>query len=142
MVISKRVEFSASHICRSARLTDAENERVYGPAANPLGHGHNYVVDVAVEGEPDPVTGMILDLKRLREILEDKVLNVYDHRLLNREVEPFDTVVPTVENIAIDIWNRVAPHISGRAQLYSVRVYETSELSVEYRGSTGAGEEE
>ena len=67
MVISKKVEFSASHICRSPQLTDAENERVYGPAANPLGHGHNYVVEVAIEGEPDPVTGMILDLKRLRK---------------------------------------------------------------------------
>jgi 6-pyruvoyltetrahydropterin/6-carboxytetrahydropterin synthase len=138
MVISKRVEFSASHICRSPKLSDAENERVYGPAANPHGHGHNYVVEVAVEGEPDPVTGMILDLKRLKEILDDKVLEVYDHRLLNREVSPFDRVVPTVENIAIDIWNRVAPSITlinaGRAKLYAVRVYETSELSVEYRG--------
>jgi 6-pyruvoyltetrahydropterin/6-carboxytetrahydropterin synthase len=137
MVISKRVEFSASHICRSPKLSDAENERVYGPAANPHGHGHNYVVEVAVEGEPDPVTGMILDLKRLKEIL-DEVLEVYDHRLLNREVSPFDHVVPTVENIAIDIWNRVAPSITlinaGRAKLYAVRVYETSELSVEYRG--------
>jgi len=134
MVISKKVEFSASHVCRSAQLTDAENERVYGAAANPLGHGHNYVVEVAVEGNPDPVTGIILDLKRLREILEDKVLNVYDHRMLNCEVEPFDHVVPTVENIAIDIWNRVAPYIDGRARLHSVRVHETSELSVEYRG--------
>jgi 6-pyruvoyltetrahydropterin/6-carboxytetrahydropterin synthase len=134
MVISKKVEFSASHICRSAQLTDAENERVYGAAANPLGHGHNYVVEVAIEGEPDPVTGMILDLKRLREILEDKVLNIYDHRLLNREVEPFDRVVPTVENIAIDIWNRIVPYIKGRARLYSVKVHETNELSVEYRG--------
>jgi 6-pyruvoyltetrahydropterin/6-carboxytetrahydropterin synthase len=134
MVISKRVEFSASHICRSPALTDAENERVYGPAANPLGHGHNYVVEVAVEGEPDPVTGMILDLKRLKEILDEKVLDVYDHRLLNREVSPFDHVVPTVENIAIDIWNRIAPCINGRARLNAVRVYETSDLSVEYRG--------
>jgi 6-pyruvoyltetrahydropterin/6-carboxytetrahydropterin synthase len=134
MVISKKVEFSASHICRSAQLTDAENDRVYGAAANPLGHGHNYVVEVAIEGEPDPVTGMILDLKRLREILEDKVLTVYDHRLLNREVELFDKVVPTVENIAIDIWNRVAPCISGGAKLYSVKVHETNELSVEYKG--------
>src|SRR3984885_15205806 len=138
MVISKRVEFSASHICRSSQLTDSENERVYGPAANPLGHGHNYVVEVAVEGDPDPVTGMILDLKRLKEILDDKVLEVYDHRLLNREVSPFDHVVPTVENIAIDIWNRIGPSITlinaGRARLYAVRVYETSELSVEYRG--------
>jgi 6-pyruvoyltetrahydropterin/6-carboxytetrahydropterin synthase len=134
MLISKKVEFSASHICRSSQLTDAENDRVYGAAANPLGHGHNYVVEVAIEGEPNPVTGMILDLKRLREILDDKVLTVYDHRLLNREVEPFDKLVPTVENIAIDIWNRVEPCIRGGARLYSVKVHETNELSVEYRG--------
>lgn len=134
MVISKKVEFSASHVCRSPALNDAENERIYGGASNPLGHGHNYVVEVAIEGEPDPVTGMILDLKRLREILDERVVEVYDHRLLNREVAPFDTVVPTVENIAVDIWNRLAPCIQGRARLYSVRVHETAELSVEYRG--------
>jgi 6-pyruvoyltetrahydropterin/6-carboxytetrahydropterin synthase len=139
MVISKKVEFSASHICRSPQLTDAENERVYGPAANPYGHGHNYIVEVAVEGEPDPVTGMILDLKRLKEILDEKVLAVYDHRLLNLEVSPFDRVVPTLENIAIDIWNRLLPSIGGpavrnQAKLHAVRVHETDELSVEYRG--------
>jgi 6-pyruvoyltetrahydropterin/6-carboxytetrahydropterin synthase len=136
MIISKQVEFSASHICRSPQLSDAENERVYGAAANPLSHGHNYVVEVAIEGVPEPVTGMILDLKHLKTILEAKVLDIYDHRLLNREVEPFDRVVPTVENIAIDIWNRLEQHIdsTGRARLYSVRVHETSELFVEYRG--------
>ena len=134
MLISKKMEFSASHVCRSPQLTDAENDRVYGLAANPLGHGHNYVVEVAIEGEPDPVTGMILDLKRLKEILEDRVLEVYDHRMLNSEVEPFARVVPTVENIAVDIWNRLDPYIGGRARLHSIRVHETSELSVEYRG--------
>lgn len=136
MIISKKVEFSASHICRSPALSDEDNLRVYGAAANALGHGHNYVVEVAIAGEPDPVTGMILDLKRLKEILEEKVLDVYDHRLLNREVEPFGRIVPTVENIAIDIWNRLAAGIddSGRARLYSVRVHETNELFVEYRG--------
>ena len=136
MIISKKVEFSASHICRSPVLSDEDNFRVYGAAANPLGHGHNYVVEVAIVGEPDPVTGMILDLKRLKEILEVKVLDVYDHRLLNREVEPFDRIVPTVENIAIDIWNRLVAKIddTGRARLYSVRVHETNELFVEYRG--------
>lgn len=128
------MEFSASHICRSAALSDEENLRVYGAASNPLGHGHNYIVDVAIEGEPDPVTGMILDLKKLKDILEDRVLRVYDHRLLNREVEPFDRVVPTVENIAIDIWKRIERFIPGAAKLYSVRVEETSELWVEYRG--------
>ncbi len=134
MVISKKVEFAASHVCRSPRLSDVENERIYGPAANPHGHGHNYVVEVAVEGEPDPVTGMILNLRQLRDILEDRVLSVYDHRLLNREVAPFDTIVPTVENIAVDIWNRVAPCIAEPARLYSVKVHETDELCVEYRG--------
>jgi len=136
MIISKKVEFSASHICRSPHLSAAENERVYGAAANPLGHGHNYVVEVAIEGRPDPVTGMILDLKRLKDILEEKVLSVYDHRLLNREVPPFYHTVPTVENIAIDIWDRIEPaiHTTGSARLYSVRVHETSELCAEYRG--------
>jgi 6-pyruvoyltetrahydropterin/6-carboxytetrahydropterin synthase len=131
MLISKKVEFSASHVCRSPQLDDGENQRVYGAAANPLGHGHNYVVEVAIEGEPDPVTGMILDLKHLKDILEDRVLSVYDHRLLNQEVEPFDRIVPTVENIAIDIWNRIEPHIAQgmdqQPKLYSVRVHETSE---------------
>lgn len=136
MIISKKVEFSASHICRSPQLSDEENERVYGAASNPLGHGHNYIVEVAIEGEPEPVTGMILDLKNLKDILEAKVLSVYDHRLLNREVEPFDRIVPTVENMAIDIWKRLEPHIdvTGRARLFSVRVHETNELFVEYRG--------
>ncbi len=134
MIISKRVEFSASHICRSPQLSQEENLRIYGAASNPLGHGHNYIVDVAIEGTPDPITGMILDLKRLKDILEEKVLSVYDHRLLNREVEPFDRIVPTVENIAIDIWNRLHASIPGSAKLYSVRVEETSELWVEFRG--------
>jgi 6-pyruvoyltetrahydropterin/6-carboxytetrahydropterin synthase len=76
---------------------------------------------------------MILDLKRLKEILEERVLRVYDHRLLNREVAPFDRIVPTVENIAIDIWNRLESKIEG-AKLHSVRVYETDDLFAEYRG--------
>ena len=136
MIISKKVEFSASHVCRSPELSDEENFRVYGAASNPLGHGHNYVVEVAIAGEPDPVTGMILDLKRLKEILEVRVLDVYDHRLLNREVQLFGRMVPTVENIAIDIWNRLVARIddTGRARLHSVRVHETNELFVEYRG--------
>ena len=136
MIISKQVEFSASHICRSALLSDAENERVYGAAANPLSHGHNYLVDVAIKGTPDPVTGMILDLKLLKEILEAKVLHVYDHRLINREVDSFASAdrVPTVENIAVDIWNRLVGEIPQPATLKSVRVHETRELFAEYRG--------
>ncbi|HVW09610.1 MAG TPA: 6-carboxytetrahydropterin synthase [Bryobacteraceae bacterium] len=136
MIISKKVEFSASHICRSPRLSEEENRRIYGAAANPQSHGHNYIVEVAIEGEPDPVTGMILDLKRLKDLLEERVLAVYDHRLLNREVAAFEDKVPTVENIAIDIWERIEKDIdaTGRARLYSVRVHETEDLAVEYRG--------
>lgn len=136
MIISKKVEFSASHICRSPQLSEEENRRIYGAAANPQSHGHNYVVEVAIEGEPDPVTGMILDLKRLKDLLEERVLSVYDHRLLNREVAAFENQVPTVENIAVDIWSRIEKDIdaTGRARLYSVRVQETDDLAVEYRG--------
>lgn len=136
MLISKKVEFSASHICRSPQLSDEENQRIYGAACNPHSHGHNYIVVVAIEGTPDPVTGMIMDLKDLKEILEDRVLDVYDHRLLNAEVKPFDAVVPTVENIAIDIWGRLEAEINAheRATLHSVTVHETNDLFVEYRG--------
>jgi 6-pyruvoyltetrahydropterin/6-carboxytetrahydropterin synthase len=136
LIISKKVEFSASHICRSPQLSEEENQRIYGAAANPRSHGHNYVVEVAIEGEPDPVTGMILDLKRLKDLLEERVLSIYDHRLLNVEVAAFGNKVPTVENIAIDIWSRIENEIdaTGRARLYSVVVRETDDLAVEYRG--------
>jgi 6-pyruvoyltetrahydropterin/6-carboxytetrahydropterin synthase len=133
VIISKKVEFAASHICRSPRLSEEENLRVYGPASNPQGHGHNYIVEVAIEGEPDPVTGMILDLKKLKDVMEERVLSVYDHRLLNREVPSFSDTVPTVENIAIDIWNRMAGQVAP-GRLHSVRVHETTELYAEYRG--------
>ena len=135
MIISKKVEFAASHICRSPRLSDVENERVYGLASNPQGHGHNYVVEVAIKGDPDPVTGMILDLKKLKDVIEERVMSVYDHRLLNREVDSFAETVPTVENIAIDIWKRMEGRVAP-GRLYSVRVHETAELYAEYRGET------
>ena len=135
MLITKRVEFSASHVCRNPQLSDEENNRIFGAAANPYGHGHNYVLDVTLEGEPDPVTGMVLDLKELKEILQREVLDPFDHRFLNKEVPPFDRVIPTAENIAIEIWKRLAKAIpSESAKLYSVRLHETSDLYVEYFG--------
>jgi 6-pyruvoyltetrahydropterin/6-carboxytetrahydropterin synthase len=135
VLITKRVEFSASHVCRNQKLSDEENTRLFGAAANPYGHGHNYILDVTLEGEPDSVTGMILDLKELKVILEERVLNPFDHRFLNHEVAPFDKIVPTAENIAIEIWNRLASAIpSGPARLHGVRLYETPDLYVEYFG--------
>jgi 6-pyruvoyltetrahydropterin/6-carboxytetrahydropterin synthase len=135
VLITKRVEFSASHVCRNKQLTDEENLRIFGAAANPHGHGHNYILDVTLEGEPDRTTGMVLDLKELKEILEREVLEPMDHRFLNYEVPPFDRVIPTVENMAMEIWKRLAKAIPfGPAKLHSVRLYETSDLYVEYFG--------
>jgi 6-pyruvoyltetrahydropterin/6-carboxytetrahydropterin synthase len=135
MVITRRVEFSASHVCHNPALSAEENRELYGAAANPHGHGHNYVVEVSLRGDPDPVTGMVLDLKLLKEILNREVVDPYDHRFLNHEVPPFDRVVPTTENIARDIWDRLQPHLDGdRHKLHAVRVYETSDLYVDYQG--------
>ena len=135
MVITRKIEFSSSHICRRPELSAEENEQLYGPAANPHGHGHNYVLEVSLEGTPDPVTGMVLDLKELKEILVQQVVQPYDHRFLNYEVPPFDRVVPTTENIARDIWQRLEPHLTnGGKRLQSVRVYETPDLYVDYNG--------
>lgn len=137
MVITRKIEFSASHICRSPLLSDEENQRLFGLAANPRGHGHNYVVEVSLEGEPDPVTGMVLDLKELKEILTREIVEPYDHRFLNFEVPPFDRQVPTTENIARDIWRRLEPRLNvGQKKLHAVRVYETPDLYVDYFGET------
>jgi 6-pyruvoyltetrahydropterin/6-carboxytetrahydropterin synthase len=136
MLITRKVEFSASHICRNPELSDDENRRLYGPGANPHGHGHNYVVEVSVAGEPDPVTGMVMDLKELKDILNREVVDVYDHRFLNYEVPPFFKLVPTTENIALDIWNRLEERIStGSRRLDRVRVYENAGMFVDYCGA-------
>src|SRR5438874_6677201 len=129
MFITRKIEFSASHVCSNPVLPEEENRRLFGDAANPYGHGHNYVVEVTVEGDPDPVTGMVLDLKELKEILNREIVAPFDHRFLNKEVTPFDRIVPTVENIAIEIWNRIHPSLAATtAKLHSVRVYETPDL--------------
>jgi 6-pyruvoyltetrahydropterin/6-carboxytetrahydropterin synthase len=137
MLITRRVEFSASHVCHSPGLSDQENRALYGDSANPHGHGHNYAVEVSLEGRPNAVTGMVFDLKRLKEVLNREVVGPMDHRFLNYEVPPFDRVVPTTENLAIEIWKRLAPHLnSPAARLHSIRVYETEDLYVEYFGES------
>lgn len=135
MFITRKAEFSASHVCRNPELSEEENRALYGPAANPHGHGHNYVVEVTVEGLPDPVTGMVRDLKEVKDIINSEVIDPFDHRFLNREVPPFDRLIPTAENIAVEIWRRLdAPLSRGGTRLHAVRLHETSDLSVEYRG--------
>jgi 6-pyruvoyltetrahydropterin/6-carboxytetrahydropterin synthase len=131
MLITRRIEFSSSHFCRNPGWSDAENERVYGTAANPHGHGHNYIAEVTLSGDPDPVTGMVMDLKILKDILNREIVEPFDHRHLNFEVPPFDQVVPTPENIAVEMWRRLHPVIPG---LHTIRLYETADLFVEYAG--------
>ena len=136
MLITRRVEFSASHVCSSPGLSAEENAALYGPAANPHGHGHNYALEVTLEGEPDPGTGMVFDLKRLKDILNREVVGPMDHRFLNYEVSPFDRLVPTAENIAGEIWRRLRPHFSLEGpRLRNIRLYETDDLFVDYSGA-------
>ncbi len=135
MLITRRVEFSASHVCRRPDLSEEENRALYGEAANPHGHGHNWVVEVTLEGRPDPVTGLVFDLKALKQILHREVVEPMDHRFLNYEVPPFDTLVPTAENLAREIWRRVEPHLRApNHRLYAVRVYETEDYYVDCFG--------
>lgn len=136
MLITRRVEFSSSHICRNPLLSEEENQRLYGPAANANGHGHNYVLEVTLAGEVDPVTGMIYDLKDLKDVMMEEVVDPMDHRHLNYEVPPFDKIIPTTENLAVEIWNRLDKRFqNGPARLHTVRLFETEDTCIEYQGA-------
>lgn len=132
MLITRREEFSASHACLNPALGPEENRALYGEDSNPNGHGHNYVVEVSIEGDPDPVSGMVFDLKRLKAVILRQVIEPFDHRFLNREVAPFDRVAPTTENIAREIWRRLEPELAAeKVRLHRVRLYETEDLYVD-----------
>jgi 6-pyruvoyltetrahydropterin/6-carboxytetrahydropterin synthase len=139
MLLTRKVEFSAALVCSNPAWSEAENRRVYGGNANPHGHGHNYVLEVTVEGQPDSVTGMVFDLRELKEILNQEVVEPMDHRFLNREVPPFDRVIPTTENIALEIWRRIDARMGeGGVRLRNVRLFETADLYVDYGGEACA----
>lgn len=137
MYLTRKAEFSASHVCVNPAWDAARNREVYGADANPNGHGHNFIVEVTLSGDPDPVTGMVFDLRELKEILDKEVVEPMDHRFLNHEVPPFDRVVPTTENIAVEIWKRLDSQIGPKEQvrLINVRLYETADLYVDYGGA-------
>ena len=135
MLITRKAEFSASHRCYNPQLSEQDNRALYGEIAASHGHGHNYVIEVTLAGDPDPVTGMIFDLKRLKEIINREVVEPMDHRFLNHEVEPFNRVIPTPENIAREVWNRLEPQLRfPNAKLHTIRLYETDDLFVDYSG--------
>jgi len=130
--LGRRYRFAASHRLHSERLSEDENWRVYGKCNNPYGHGHNYVVEVRVSGDVDPATGMIANLADLDGFVEREVLEPLDHKSLNEEVAAFRDVVPTTENLCIEIYERLKSF--PKAKLESVRVQETGNNSFEYAG--------
>jgi 6-pyruvoyltetrahydropterin/6-carboxytetrahydropterin synthase len=134
--LTRRATFSASHYYWNDAWTAEKNEQVFGRCSNRNGHGHNYTLEVTVAGEADPVTGFVVDLKWLRDVIDREVLEAYDHRHLNLEVAEFAQTIPTTENIAIAAWKRLEAAIAaaGGARLSRVRVYETPEIFAEYRG--------
>ena len=131
--LTRKAEFSASHSYNNPEFTAEENRRTFGKCNNPNGHGHNYTLEVTVKGEVDSRSGFVVDLKQLKEIMQREVLDAMDHRFLNKEVPEFLIQIPTTENIAIAIWQRLRPKLT-QAQLHRVRVYETPDLFVDFYG--------
>jgi 6-pyruvoyltetrahydropterin/6-carboxytetrahydropterin synthase len=144
VLLTRKIEFSASHRYHNPALSPEENRRVFGKCNNPHGHGHNYTLEVTVGGEPDPVTGMVLDLKELKDILEREIMQRMDHRFLNYEVHELAGKIPTCENVAQVIWELLEPKIT-KGRLHRVRLYESPDLFADcYRSaasaSNGAGD--
>ncbi len=132
--VTRRETFSASHRIFNPDLSDSENEMIFGKCSNKNGHGHNYILEVTVEGEADPKTGYVIDLKILKKIITENVLQKVDHKNFNLDVDFMEGINPTTENIAAAIWNQLADKIpSGR--LHSVKISETENNFVEYRGT-------
>ncbi len=131
--VTRRLHFSAAHRLHSDQLDAATNAEVYGQCNNPLGHGHNYVLEVTVYGEPDAKTGMVIDLKTLKAVVQKEVIDLVDHKHLNLEVAFLKGITPTAENIAVGIWKLLENKIPG-ARLYQIRLFETERNMVEYRG--------
>jgi len=136
--LTRKIEFAAAHLYHNPALSADENRRIFGKCNNPHGHGHNYTLEVTVAGEPDPVTGMVLDLKALKGILEREITDRMDHRFLNYEVAELKGLIPTCENVARVIWNLLEPKIP-QGRLYRVRLYESPDLFADcYRTEAGA----
>lgn len=134
VTVSRKAHFNAAHRLYNAEWTDARNATVFGKCANPHFHGHNYELVVSVKGEIHPETGFVMDMKVLKDIIEVEVEERFDHKNLNEEVPPFDTLNPTAENIAVVIWNLIREKVDEKLEL-SVTLYETPRNFVTYDGA-------
>jgi len=134
--LSRAVRFNAAHRYYRPEWSDERNREVFGPCANPHGHGHNYVLEAMVAGEPDPVTGFCVDLGELDRVLREEVVEPLDHRHLNHAVPEFAEGgrIPSTENLVSYLWGRIAPRIGGAARLVRLRLREDVDLFVDFYG--------
>ena len=129
--VTRAIDFSSSLRYRRAELSEAENQALFGSAARQ--HGHNYRLEVTLEGEPDPVTGMVIDLKDLKQVLEREIMARFDHRDLNRDTPYFEKAPPTPENFATLIFALLHEAIGER--LFGVRLRQDEDLWVDVRSA-------
>lgn len=133
--ITRRERFNAAHRLFREDWSDAKNQEVFGKCSNPYWHGHNYILFVTVKGEVDPETGFVINLKKLSEILNVKIIDKIDHKNINLEVDFMKGLIPSTENLAIAIWKELEGDIKAlNAQLDSIKIYETENNFVEYKG--------
>lgn len=136
LYITRKFHFSASHRVYNPALSDEENLKIYGKCSNPNGHGHNYEMDVTVSGDIDPELGYVMDLTQLKILVEKEIIDKVDHKNLNLDVDFMESVLPSTENIAVTFWNQIESKINAKnRKLYSIRIRETINNSIEYRGN-------
>ncbi len=131
--ITRKAHFCASHRLYNPEWSDDKNDAVFGKCNNPNGHGHNYDLEVTVAGSLPPETGMVMDLKKLADIIEEEIVEKVDHKHLNLDVDFLRGIIPTAENMAIVFWKILERKIT-EGKLYSIKVYESENNFVEYRG--------
>ncbi|MBT8404667.1 MAG: 6-carboxytetrahydropterin synthase [Gemmatimonadetes bacterium] len=135
--VTRRVHWNSAHRLYRPDWSDERNGEVFGACANPHWHGHNYEMDVTVTGEIDPETGYVLDMKVLKDLVEDRILSHLDHRNLNIEVPWLEGMNPTTENLVVAIWERLEGHLPARVRLDRLVLWETPRNYVEYTGLSG-----
>lgn len=133
MKVCRRETFNAAHRLHNPAFDDQKNLEIYDKCNNPNYHGHNYVLETWVEGDINPQTGYVIDLKLLSEIIREEVLESFDHRNLNLDCPDFKNLIPTAENIAVVIWNKISQKLDSKLKL-EVRLWETDRNSVFYAG--------
>lgn len=131
--VTRKVHFNAAHRLHNPAKSEAWNAETFGLCNSPNWHGHNYVLEVTVAGEPDPDTGYVIDLGELKELLEARILRKVDHKNLNLDVDFMQGVLPSTENFIVAIWNELADAIP-QGRLHCIRLYETERNFAEYRG--------